>query len=187
MRAGFCISLHGIRRKKKRTYLTCKIPGCRLSFPLVREWNSHHRLTHKEFCLTCNECKKKFNTPSFLRDHAYIHSKIAFKCDRCDKTFAFKSLYKIHVHTHLRSRIHKCFAGSCGREYKWPQDLHHHIQMHLKLTYGCNICDYSNSQKYLLKHHLKRHNDVMYYHCEKCGYECKWYTQLSHHSKKCSG
>ena len=95
-----------------------------------------------------------------------MNVKIAFKCDRCDKTFAFKSLYKIHVHTHLRSRIHKCFAGSCGREYKWPQDLHHHIQTHLKLTYGCNICDYSNSQKYLLKHHLKRHNDVMYYHCE---------------------
>ena len=71
--AGFRISLHGIRRKKKRTYLACKIPGCRLSFPSVREWNSHHRLMHKEFHLICNECKKKFNTPSFLRDHTYVH------------------------------------------------------------------------------------------------------------------
>ena len=133
--AGFCISLHGIRRKKKRTYLTCKIPGCKSSFPLVRHWNSHHRLMHKETHLTCKECKMKFNMPSFLRDHAYVHSKIAFRCNRCDKTFAFKSPYKIHVHTHLRSRIHKCFAGSCRKEYKWPQDLHYHIQMHLKLTY----------------------------------------------------
>ena len=186
-RAGFRISVHGIRCKKKRTYLACKIPGCKASFQSVRDWNSHHRLLHKENHLTCMKCKRKFNTPSFLRDHAYVHSKIAFRCNRCDITFAFKSQYKLHVCTHLRSRIHKCFAGSCGKEYKWPQDLHHHIQAHLKLTYGCNICDYSNSQKYLLNHHQKKHNDVMYYHCKKCDYECKWYTQLSRHSNKCNG
>ena len=65
-RAGFRISVHGIRRKKKRTYLACKIPGCKASFPSVRDWNSHHRLMHKETHLTCMECKKKFNMPSFL-------------------------------------------------------------------------------------------------------------------------
>ena len=146
---GF-ISLHGIRQKRKRTYLGCKIPGCSLRFPSVREWHSHHRLAHQGIQLTCIECKKSFKMPSFLRDHAYVHSKTAYKCEKCDKDFPFKSLYRIHVRTHLRSKIHKCFAGSCNKEYKWPQDLHHHIQTHLKLTYGCNICDYSNAQKYLL-------------------------------------
>ena len=65
-RAGFHISVHGIRHKKKRTYLACKIPGCKASFPSVRDWNSHLRLIHKENHLTCMECKKKFNTPSFF-------------------------------------------------------------------------------------------------------------------------
>ena len=164
--------MHRIKCKRKRTYLGCKIPGCSLKFPSVREWNSHHRLVHHGIQLTCTVCKKKFNTPSFLRDHVYVHSKINYKCEKCDKNFPFKSLYRIHVRTHLRSKIHKCFAGSCNKEYKWPQDLHRHIQTHLKRRYDCNICNYSNTQEYLLKRHLKKHSD-------------KWYTQLKRHSTKC--
>ena len=132
IKSGFHISVHGIKRKRKRTYLGCKIPGCSLKFPLFREWNSYHRLVHQGIQLTCTECKKSFKTPSFLRDHVYVHSKTNYKCEKCDKNFPFKSLYRIHVHTHLRSKIHKCFAGSCNKEYKWPQDLHRHIQTHLK-------------------------------------------------------
>ena len=123
--------------------------------------------------------------PSFLRDHAYVHSKIAYKCEKCDKVFPFRSLYRLHVRTHLRPKIHKCFAGSCGKEYKWPQDLHHHVQTHLKLTYGCNICDFLTTQKYLLKRHSKQHSDKMYYSCETCNFKCKWYKQLQRHLKKC--
>ena len=150
-KSGFHISVHRIKCKRKRTYLGCKIPGCSLKFPSVRDWNSHHRLVHHGIQLTCTVCKKRFNTPSFLRDHVYVHSKINYKCEKCDKNFLFKSLYRIHVRTHLRSKIHKCFAGSCNKEYKWPLDLHRHIQTHLKRRYDCNICDYSNTQEYLLK------------------------------------
>ena len=150
-KSGFHISVHRIKCKRKRTYLGCKIPGCSLKFPSVREWNSHHRLVHQGIQLMCTVCKKRFNMPSFLRDHVYVHSKTNYKCEKCNKNFPFKSLYRIHVRTHLRSKIHKCFAGSCNKEYKWPQDLHRHIQTHLKGIYGCNIHDYSNTQKYLLK------------------------------------
>ena len=150
-RSRFHISVYGIKRKRKRTYIACKIPGCSSKFPSVHEWNSHHRLVHRGTPLKCTVCMKKFNAPSFLRDHAYVHSKINYKCEKCDKNFPFKSLYRIHVRTHLRSKIHKCFAGSCNKEYKWPQDLHHHIQTHLKRRHNCNMCDYSNTQEYLLK------------------------------------
>ena len=185
-KSGFRISVYGIKRKRKPTYLGCKIPGCSLKFPSVREWNSHHRLVHQGIQLTCTVCKKRFNTPSFLRDHVYVHSKINYKCEKCDKNFLFKSLYRIHVRTHLRSKIHKCFAGSCNKEYKWPQDLHRHIQTHLKGRYDCNICDYSNTQEYLLKRHLKKHSDKMNYQCEFCEFRRKWYTQLKRHSTKCT-
>ena len=145
-RSRFYISVYGIKRKRKRTYIACSS-----KFPSVREWNSHHRLVHRGMPLKCTVCMKKFNTPFFLRDHAYVHSKINYKCEKCDKNFLFKSLYRIHVRTHLRSKIHKCFTGSCNKEYKWPQDLHRHIQTHLKRRYNCNMCDYSNTQEYLLK------------------------------------
>ena len=186
IKSGFHISVHRIKRKRKRTYLGCKIPECSLKFLSVREWNSHHRLVHHGIQLTCTVCKKKFNMPSFLQDHAYVHSKINYKCEKCDKNFPFKSLYRIHVRTHLRSKIHKCFAGSCNKEYKWPQDLHRHIQTHLKRRYDCNICDYSNTQEYLLKRHLKKHSDKISYQCESCEFKCKWYTQLKRHSTKCT-
>ena len=185
-RSRFDISVYGIKRNKKRTYIACKIPGCSSKFPSVREWNSHHRLVHRGTLLKCNVCMKKFNTPSFLRDHAYVHSKSNYKCEKCDKNFPFKSLYRIHVRTHLRSKIYKCFAGSCNKEYKWPQDLHRHILTHLQKRYNCNMCDYSNTQKYLLKRHLKKHSDKTNYECELCEFKCKWYTQLKRHLTKCT-
>ena len=117
-RSRFNISVYGIKRKRKRTYIACKLSGCSSKFPSVREWNSHHRLVHRGTPLKCTVCMKNFNTPSFLRDHAYVHSKTSYKCEKCDKIFPFKSLYRIHVRTHLRSKIYKCFAGSCNKEYK---------------------------------------------------------------------
>ena len=185
-RSRFNISVYGIKRKRKRTYIACKLSGCSSKFPSVREWNSHHRLVHRGTPLKCTVCMKNFNTPSFLRDHAYVHSKTSYKCEKCDKIFPFKSLYRIHVRTHLRSKIYKCFAGSCNKEYKWPQDLHRHIQTHLKKRYNCNICDYSNTQEYLLKRHLKKHSDKTNYQCEFCEFKCKWYTQLKRHLTKCT-
>ena len=133
-RGGFNISVHGVRRMQCRTYLKCKIPHCKSQFPTVRDWNSHHWLIHNSIKLSCNKCDKTFRTPSFLRDHGYVHSDLRYKCEKCDKISAFKSHYRIHQHTHLRSKLHKCFAGSCGWEYKWPQDLHRHIQVHLNRT-----------------------------------------------------
>ena len=34
-KSGFHISVHGIKCKRKQTYLGCKIPGCSLKFPSV--------------------------------------------------------------------------------------------------------------------------------------------------------
>ena len=56
IKSKFLISVHGIKHKQKRSYLGCKIIGCMSRFPLVKEWNSHHRLAHKDTPLICNEC-----------------------------------------------------------------------------------------------------------------------------------
>ena len=100
-KSRFCILVHGIKHLHQRTYLGCKVVGCKSRFPSVKKWNSHHRLEHHNIPLVCNTCGKKFKTPSFLQDHGYVHMKVAHKCEKCDKTFPFKCLYRIHVHTHL--------------------------------------------------------------------------------------
>ena len=125
--------------------------------------------------------------PSFLRDYRYVHQDTHYVCEKCNKCFMFKSKYCIHRRMHLCSRIYKCFVGSCGKEYKWPQDLHRHIQVHLNWQYGCTVCNYTNPQRYLLKRHLQKHSEATYYKCDDCIFECKYYTQLSRHTKKCPG
>ena len=124
LRGGFLISVHGVKKHKSCTYLVCKICGCKAKFLTVRDWNLHHQRVHSGVKLQCNKCGRLFKTPSFLKDHQYEHSEKKFSCDKCKKCFVFKSTYRIHHQTHLWARMHKCFAGSCGWEYKWPQDLH---------------------------------------------------------------
>ena len=184
-RGGFAISIHSVKKRKLRRYLGCKVCGCKFRFSKVRDWNLHHRRVHTGIHLECDTCKKTFKMPSFLRDHQYAHQDTHHVCEKCNNCFIFKSKYRIHRRMYLHSRIHKCCAGSYGKEYKWPQDLHRHIQVHLNHQYGCTVCNYTNLQRYLLKWYLQKHSHTTYYKCDDCIFECKYYTQLSRHIKKC--
>ena len=138
-KGGFNILVHGVKKCKRRTYLSCKVAGCKTKFNSVKAWNTHHQWLHCDTMLKCNLCNKEFKTPSFMRDHTYIHSDKVFKCNLCGRVFAFKSSLQIHRRTHLKARLFECFAKNCKQEYKWAQDLHRHVQKHLKRVYGCNI------------------------------------------------
>ena len=63
---GFAISIHGVKGRKSRTYLGCKVQGCKSRFSKVRDWNSHHWRIHAGICLECDTCKKTFKMPSFF-------------------------------------------------------------------------------------------------------------------------
>ena len=102
-KGGFNISVHGVKKCKRRTYLSCKVAGCKTKFNSVKAWNAHHRRLHRDTMLKCNLCNKEFKTPSFMRDHTYIHSDKAFKCNLYGRVFTFKSSLQIHCRTHLKA------------------------------------------------------------------------------------
>ena len=181
----FSFSVHGVKKRKRRTYLSCKVDGCKTKFNSVKAWNAHHCRLHWGDLLKCRLCSKEFKTPSFMRDHMYTHSNKAFKCNLCHMVFTFKSSYQIHRRTHLKARLYKCFAKNCTHEYKWAQDLHRHVQKHLKCVYGCNICNYTTYEKCLIKRHHVKHEETTYYDCSNCEFKCKYYTQWSRHVTKC--
>ena len=185
-KGGFNISVHGVKKRKRRSYLSCKVLGCKTKFISVKAWNAHHRQLHRDIMLKCNLCNKEFKTPSFMRDHTYVHSDKVLNCNLCGRVFAFKSGLQIHRRTHLNARLFKCFAKNCKQEYKWAQDLHRHVQKHLKTLFGCNICDYTTHEKRLIKRHRVRHEDTTYYNCAKCEFKCKYYTQWARHNTKCN-
>ena len=185
-KGGFNISVHGVKKCKRRSYLSCKVIGCRTKFISVKAWNAHHRWLHRDIMLKCSLCNKEFKTPSFMRDHTYVYSVKVLNCNLCGRVFAFKSGLQIHHRTHLNARLFKCFAKNCKHEYKWAQDLHRHVQKHLKMLFSCNICDYTTHEKWLIKRHRVRHEDTTYYNCAKCEFKCKYYTQWARHNTKCN-
>ena len=91
---GFKYSIHGVKRHRSHTYLSCKIGCCKTKFARVKAWNSHHRRVYRGQKLECRLCNKKFKTPSFLHDHPYMHSDKAFKCHLCSKVLLSKVLIK---------------------------------------------------------------------------------------------
>ena len=95
-KGGLTISVHGVKKQKRRTYLSCKVDGCKTKFNSVKAWNAHHRQLHRDKLLKCKLCNKDFKTPSFMRDHMYVHRDKAFKCNLCGMVFTFKSSYQIH-------------------------------------------------------------------------------------------
>ena len=94
---SFKISVHGLVKCRTRTYIRCKIRGCKAKFASIHDWNSHHRKYHKCIKLSCAKHNKLFKTPSFLRDHNYIHSDKSFPCKKCNKVFPCSSMYRITI------------------------------------------------------------------------------------------
>ena len=42
-KGGFSFSVHGVKKCKRRTYLSCKVDDCKTKFNSVKAWNAHHR------------------------------------------------------------------------------------------------------------------------------------------------
>ena len=107
-------------------------------------------LWHKLKCLTCG---KRYKTPSALHEHQYVHSEKNFLCKKCGVNFLFKSWIQVHRCVHLKAKLHCCFDGMCGCEYKHPQDLHRHIAHHLRKKFGCTYSDYTTLERRMMKYH----------------------------------
>ena len=187
--AGFNILFHAIRCQKPKYYFCCKVANCNCSFQTLKVWNLHHRVTHKK-PLECMECHKKFPTPSAHRAHKNMHAPLRFNCDHCGKLFPFKSSLHVHRIVHIQQKNYKCFVGACKKSYKWPQDLHRHITKHFKKEYYCDQCDYSSTEKCLLKCHTLVHDDnatAYKYHCLQCACKSKHYSPYHKHIWGCKG
>ena len=115
-KAGFRLMTHGVKKRKRRTYIKCIVPGCKDKFPSVKNWNTHHRQYHKGWKLDCKRCQKQFRTPSAMRDHMYIHTDKLFNCSECDKKFAFKSTLQAHKKAHSKVQMHYCFSRGLYKE-----------------------------------------------------------------------
>ena len=143
----FKLSQHGIKRKYKRKYsYQCHVKGCVRKFNNVKDWNKHHWLRHHVVTYTCEKCSRISDTPIQHRDYFYTHKETQFSCGHCNKSFPSISHLSLHQHVHKRQQLFSCFTSNCEKEYKWPQDLLHHLKVYLPNRHKCSRCN-SNPEK----------------------------------------
>ena len=142
--------MQGLKRHKHRYSYKCVVNPCNRRFATVRDWNRHHQLFHK-FHLKCVECRKRFATPSSRRDHMYSHRAHQYNCIICKRSFYFPSELQLHKTVHRKMKYYRCLKPYCGKTYKWKQDLMRHAKSHEKERFNCESCDYSSTEKRLLK------------------------------------
>ena len=130
-------------------------------------------------------CRKGFKAPSTHRDHMYLHRKKQFICIKCNKVFCYPSVFQAHMISHHKSKMYHCFAARCRSEYKYKQDLLRHVKWHEPVLHCCEECDYSTSEKRLLKQHMVQHSNKKAYRCGECGKKYKHYNSLNRHREEC--
>ena len=162
VKGGFKITLHGLTKRLPKYYFKCYVSGCSSKFHSLKDWNTHHIVQHKTLH-SYLKCPRQFKKPSAFWAHQN---------------------YIIEYILHRRYLNVKCFASGCKKQYKWRQDLHHHVQKHLKRTYACEICGFITDEKRLLRQHKIKYKDVFNYRCKECEFQCKYYEQLKIHKAK---
>ena len=185
----FQFQQHTLRKQKRKLYLKCRIPHCKLAYVTyhsVKSINAHHRTYHPGVTYTCETCSKLLNTLTALKWHMFSHGNEAYKCDKCAKMFVYKSKLRQHRCSHLKQRLYQCCYGKCQREYCHPQDLARHILTHSQKTFECDLCEKTFKQKRLLRCHKAIHSTTYHYFCQFCNKGFVHNSQLFRHRKSCN-
>ena len=182
-KGSFQITVHGIAKRQPKYYFRCYIHDCNSKFHSLKEWYFHHLLQHKS-PLLCLKCPKQFKKLSAFRVHQNNHVPAKLNCSICGKLFAFPSSVQLPSKSPSCPKLFKCFATGCKKQYKWRQDLHRHVQKHLKKSLGCELCGFVTDEKRLLRQHKIKHKDIFNYTCTPCDFQYKYYEQLKHHRAK---
>ena len=185
----FQLQQHTLQRRKKKVYLKCRVPRCKLAYVTyhsVRSINAHHRTYHPGTMYTCEKCSKLLNTPTALKWHMYDHGNQAYKCDKCLKMFVYKSKLRQHRRSHIKQKLYQCCHGKCRKEYRHPQDLARHVLTHTDQFFECDLCEKMFKQKRLLRRHEAIHSNTSRYFCQWCSKGFVHNNQLYRHWKYCT-
>lgn len=135
----------------------------------------------KIFKCTFDDCNKTFLTSSLLREHIRVHS-LKNQCDQCN--FKAKSASRLESHKlyrHQTERNYECTI--CLKTFKQRGDLRAHVKRHqIVEPYRCDKCEFETLNEEGLTRHLKLHTNQNYL-CHVCGRVVSRGNNLSRHLK----
>lgn len=90
-----------------------------------------------------------------------------YECSICQVYFIRQGEFKRHMVKHSDSRPYKCPV--CDKAFKRLSELNSHMQIHNSVTYTCEACSFTTTNKVSLRTHNRRvHQRDLRYRCEQC-------------------
>lgn len=136
----------------------------------------------KVYRCTYDNCDKTFLTSSLLREHLNIHSS-KNKCDQCSFVAISAAKLKSHkLYRHQNDRNYECTI--CLKTFKQRGDLRAHVRRHqIVEPYKCDKCDFETLNEEGLNKHSKLHLKDNGYLCHICKRVFSRGSNLSRHFK----
>ncbi|KAL3276239.1 hypothetical protein HHI36_020954 [Cryptolaemus montrouzieri] len=160
--------IESIKKKLNKNPMLCQICGY---ISKSSGGAKYHSLTHGDKMYPCDQCPKKFYTPSHLKNHReYKHEakKSIHLCPLCGeyRNSATALSYHLKKHTHDQ-RKYPC--NICGIKFIVKSALNNHLRRHNgDRRFPCQICSKSFFTTNELKKHFMTHTGERPYQCNYC-------------------
>lgn len=167
-----------------------RCPLCFNRFDDEAALKEHHK-TH--LCSNPEECDKC--KPTLAEDYDVTKSTYdenddlqEVKCQICERTCPNFELYINHFHYHISRVPFYCYT--CRTEFPDKRELYAHSKTHAPKdaeSYTCEICSKVFSTKGNFRRHLKSHEAVRAFACDRCFKQYDYKSALDLHLKKAHG
>ncbi|XP_058819316.1 zinc finger protein 260-like [Topomyia yanbarensis] len=167
-----------------------RCPLCFSRFDDIPALQEHHK-TH--LCSNPEECDKC--KPTLAEDYDFTKSTYdenddnqPTQCHLCERTLQSFELFQNHFHYHTSRVPFYCYH--CREEFPDKKELYAHTKTHAPRdaeSYTCEICAKVFSTKGNFRRHLKSHEAIRAFACDRCFKQYDYKSALDLHLKKAHG
>ncbi|XP_058060816.1 zinc finger protein Xfin-like isoform X2 [Anopheles bellator] len=164
-------------------------PLCFKQFDDQKTLSDHHK-THLCSNADCTKCGPALrNELNFaIRTYDGVEDKRETVCNVCQRVLPTFEQFQNHFHYHTSRVPFYCYH--CRVEFNDKRELYTHAKAHLprvSQSYTCKICSKVFSTKGNFKRHLKSHETVRAFACDRCFKQYDYKSALEAHLKRSHG